>query len=91
VAVGQNLNLITNYVQQSSSEEADSNSAVNQFPSFYGTWRFITVFTRATTGPYPESDVCSPHVSTLFPSRFPDYLSCGLPLSHPWFNRPNDI
>jgi hypothetical protein len=38
----------------------------NKFPAFYGTPRLITVFTRATTGPYPEPDESSPHPLTLF-------------------------
>jgi hypothetical protein len=34
---------------------------LKNFPAFYGTRRFITVFTRAFHGPYPEPDLSSPH------------------------------
>jgi hypothetical protein len=33
---------------------------LKNFPIFYGTRRFITVFTRVLTGPYPEPDQSSP-------------------------------
>jgi hypothetical protein len=35
---------------------------VNEFlsPLFYGNWRFVTVFTRTPTGPYPEPDDSNP-------------------------------
>jgi len=29
---------------------------VKKLPAFYGTERFITVFTKVTTGPYPEQN-----------------------------------
>jgi hypothetical protein len=39
------------------------------FPAFYGTQRFITVFTRALHSPYPEPDRSSPY------HPIPSYLS----------------
>jgi len=57
--------------------EAKSHS-VRKFSALYGTWRFITVFTRLATCPYPRTDVvmnlwssslCSPlqhHASSSF-------------------------
>jgi len=32
-----------------------------------GSWRFITVFTKAATGPYPEPDESNSQLPTLFP------------------------
>jgi hypothetical protein len=37
-----------------------------KFPASYGTQKLTTVFTRATTGPYPEQNGSSPHSQTLF-------------------------
>jgi hypothetical protein len=42
---------------------------VKNFPTFYGTRRFITAFTRSSTGPYPEPDRSDP-IHTI-----PSYLS----------------
>jgi hypothetical protein len=39
---------------------------VKKFPAFYETLKFITFFTRATTGPYREQDESIPHLPTLF-------------------------
>jgi hypothetical protein len=39
---------------------------VKKFPAFYGTRRFITVFTTARYWSCPEPDVTSPHLPTLF-------------------------
>jgi hypothetical protein len=39
---------------------------LKNFPTFYGTRRFITVFTRAATGPYLDPDRSSPYYPTLF-------------------------
>jgi len=38
-----------------------------KFPTFYGTRRFITVFTTAHQGHYPTPDEPSPNLPTLFP------------------------
>jgi len=39
---------------------------VKEIPTFYATWRLITVFTRAhTTGPYPGPGASSPHPISL--------------------------
>jgi hypothetical protein len=38
-----------------------------KFPALYGTRGFITVFTRALTGPYPEPDESNLHLPTHFP------------------------
>jgi hypothetical protein len=38
---------------------------VMKFPAFYGTLRFITMFTRACSGPCLQLDESSPHLSTL--------------------------
>jgi len=35
---------------------------VNRFPAFYGTWKFITMF----TGPYPELDEFGSYPHALF-------------------------
>jgi hypothetical protein len=35
---------------------------LKHFPTFYGTRKFITVF----TGPYPEPDASSPYYQILF-------------------------
>jgi hypothetical protein len=43
-------------MEQSPSWEANSHSASQEIPRFYGARRFITVFTRAATGPYSEPD-----------------------------------
>jgi hypothetical protein len=34
---------------------------LKKFPAFYGTRSFITVFTRPSTGPYPEPDQSNPY------------------------------
>jgi hypothetical protein len=39
---------------------------VKKFTAFYGTKRFITVFTRAATCPYPEPDESNQQHSSLF-------------------------
>jgi hypothetical protein len=44
-------NWLTNSLELSPSWEASS-QLVKKFPAFYGTWRFITVFTRAH---FPEA------------------------------------
>jgi len=36
---------------------------VKKFPASYGTRRFITMFIRATNGPYPEPELSSPHLT----------------------------
>jgi hypothetical protein len=38
---------LTNFMELSPSSEAVSHAALKNFPAFYGTRRFITVFTRA--------------------------------------------
>jgi len=40
---------------------------VKNFPRFYGNRVFITVFTRAATGPYRQPDASSPQISIPFP------------------------
>jgi hypothetical protein len=37
---------------------------LENFPTFHGTWRFITVFARALH--YPEPDESNPYQSILF-------------------------
>jgi hypothetical protein len=54
-----------NSMEQSPSWEANTHS-VKKFPAFYGTWRFITVFTAAHHWSLSEPDASSPHL----PSRF---------------------
>jgi len=54
-------------MDQCPSWETSSHSAIKKFPTSYETWRFITVVTKATTGPYPEPDECSSHLPALFP------------------------
>jgi hypothetical protein len=39
---------------------------VKKLAAFYGTRRFITVFTTARHEPYPEQDQVIPHTHTLF-------------------------
>jgi hypothetical protein len=49
-------------MEMNPSWEAANCAATKQFyPIFYGTWKFITVF----TGPYPEPDQSSPYHPTL--------------------------
>jgi hypothetical protein len=46
----------------------EANSHLDKkFPVFYGTPRFITMFTDPATGLYPEPDESSTHLPTLFP------------------------
>jgi hypothetical protein len=47
------------------SEKLTVAQLVNKLPVFYGTERFVTVFIRSATGPYPE-----PHKSNLHPLYF---------------------
>jgi hypothetical protein len=54
---------------------------VKKFLVFYGTRRFIIVFTRAATGPCSETDESCPHPHAGYMSRLP----------HLWFHRPNSI
>jgi hypothetical protein len=45
-------------------EEPQIRQLLKNFPAFYRTQRFITVFTRTlhSTGPYPEPDLSNPYV-----------------------------
>jgi hypothetical protein len=45
---------LTNCMEQSPCWETDNRSAGQKFPTFYGTWRFVTMFTRAYHCPEPE-------------------------------------
>jgi len=53
-----------NSKEQSSSWEANSHSAGQDIPHLCGTRRFITV--EPATGPYPEKDASSQHLTTPF-------------------------
>jgi hypothetical protein len=58
----------TNYMEQSTSWEANSTLSYNKkLRLFYGARNFITVSIRDATGPNPESDESNPHPPTLFP------------------------
>jgi hypothetical protein len=46
------LQIRTKFMEQSPFWEADSRSINQEFPAFYGTGRFDTVFTAAATGLY---------------------------------------
>jgi hypothetical protein len=60
--------ILITFMDQSPSWDADSHSASQETPSFYGTQRFITVFTQQpANGPYPEADASSTHRPILFP------------------------
>jgi len=50
--------------------EANSFSAIQKYPEFYGTQLFITVFTKAPYLPYPKADESSPHPSYSFNFHF---------------------
>jgi len=55
---------------------------VKKFTAIYEARRFITVFTRATTGPYPEPHASSPqlphHISVRYTPLLPFHLRLGL-------------
>jgi hypothetical protein len=53
-------------MEQSPSWESDSLSSVQEIPSFYGTQRFITVFTEVATEPHPELTEFNPYKHTIF-------------------------
>jgi len=55
----------TNYMEQRPSWEADSHSASQDIPEFYGGQ--LPCSQGPTTGPYSEPDASSPHLPTLFP------------------------
>jgi hypothetical protein len=61
---------------------------VKKFLTFYRTRRCITVFKQPATGLYPEPDVPSPHLLTLFlwdPLILCSHLRLGLPSGlSPW-------
>jgi hypothetical protein len=40
---------------------------VKEFPAFYETQRFITVFKEPLTNPFPELDESNPHPPIQFP------------------------
>ena len=42
---------------------------VNKFCTFYGTWRFITIF-KTNNCPYPKPSECNPHLLILFKLNF---------------------
>jgi hypothetical protein len=48
------------YMEQSPSCKANTH-LLQKFLTIYGTQRFITIFTKAITGPCPESDESSPN------------------------------
>jgi hypothetical protein len=56
---------LTNFRELSPSSEATNCAATQEFP-FYGTERYITVFTRAFSDPYPEPYQSSLHQPILF-------------------------
>jgi hypothetical protein len=55
-----------NSMQPSSSLYADTRSAVHYITTSYAIRRFITVLTKAATGPRPEPDESSSHPHTMF-------------------------
>jgi len=57
-------------MEQIPSSEANRCSASQKFPAFYGTCRFITVFTTATIHPNPKMNQSSPHQFYLFIIHF---------------------
>jgi hypothetical protein len=54
---------LTGSTKQSAFREADSISARQEFPTSYGTRRFITLFTAAVTSLYPEPHKSYPHTN----------------------------
>ena len=62
--------------------EANSCSAIQKYPEFYGTQLFITVFTKAPYLPCPEADKSSPHTSYYYNFHF-NIIFTQLPLSIP--------
>jgi hypothetical protein len=52
-------------MELSASWEAASRSAIQEFRKIYGSRKVITVFTRPSTGPYPEPDGSSQYNSIL--------------------------
>ena len=48
-------------MEHNSSWEANSSSASEEIPEFYGARRFITAFTSAATCPYPKPDESQTH------------------------------
>jgi hypothetical protein len=57
---------------------------IKKFPAFYGTWCFITMFTRVHIGPYPKPDETSPHPHTLFFKINFNILFPSMPMSSKW-------
>jgi len=58
---------ITNSMGQTPLETLVVAHLVKKFPVVYRPQRFITVYKKVATGPYPELDESSPHLPTLFP------------------------
>lgn len=58
--------MLTLFMGQSPSYEANNRSNGEEILSCYKTQRFITMFTRPTTGLYLESDESSLHYHRLF-------------------------
>ena len=67
--------------------EANSCSAVQKYPEFYGPPLFITVFTKAPYLPCPKTDKSSPHLSCSFNFHFniifPKYILVFQAVSFP--------
>lgn len=57
----------TNSMEQSPPSEVINAQLVKKCPVFCETWRFITVFIKATIGPYSEPDEANLHPQILFP------------------------
>jgi hypothetical protein len=65
-----------------SSSGDDSKKLVNKFLAFYTTRRFITVFMKPATDPYPGSLQATPHPTPRpLPSMFPSRLQICVRLS----------
>jgi hypothetical protein len=58
--------LITHSWSQDLLEKPPVVQLLKNFPAFFGNRRFITMFTKPSTAPYPEPDQSSPYQPILY-------------------------